>query len=512
MSADNSVESKSPRPWHRCRASMIIILVCLPIFILANKWFLDYYFAHTSQGYALYVPQLNLAMVVTETTFLGFLLWLGRRRCQFSVRTLLIVVTLFAAACSWFAVNMQNAKRQREAVDTVLKWRDSVGIKNIGVSYDWQTGSSAGRREPPIPSWLRNALGDDFFYNVSRLYVNGADLTGHDLTPLEGMSGLQDIMIVHCKITEGGLEHLNGLARLRVLTLSGTNITDDGLKKLRGPSRLQRLYLARTAITDAGLEHLKALPGLQDLGLEGTAISDAGLAHLKALPQLQFLRLSGTSITNAGVAHLRTLTKLQWLLLDRTNVSDAGLEHVDTCTPIRKYGNTSVNLRNYETKAHIEHCGLGQQTVRRKAGRIGCHRQSVQRDGTCPGAKISALRPKRISCETHLLRSQRDYSRLGACPYRCLRNNPWRKGTSGGRCRGETTQKIQNAGCDAGTRRTPWRLPNDGSKIDERGQRHGIGSIDHVALGMAARIDKQHKTILPHARHTSLAWGFSLGA
>jgi hypothetical protein len=40
---------------------------------------------------------------------------------QFSLRTLLVFVTLCAIPCSWLAVKMQQAKRQREAVVAIEK-------------------------------------------------------------------------------------------------------------------------------------------------------------------------------------------------------------------------------------------------------------------------------------------------------------------------------------------------------------------------------------------------------
>ena len=40
---------------------------------------------------------------------------------QFTLRTLLVFVTLFAIACSWLGVKMQSARRQQETVAAILK-------------------------------------------------------------------------------------------------------------------------------------------------------------------------------------------------------------------------------------------------------------------------------------------------------------------------------------------------------------------------------------------------------
>ena len=59
----------------------------------------------------------------------------GLRWYQYSLRTLLVVVTLFAIACSWFGGKLQAARRQREAVAVIEKVQGHVA---------W----SAGRRRP----------------------------------------------------------------------------------------------------------------------------------------------------------------------------------------------------------------------------------------------------------------------------------------------------------------------------------------------------------------------------
>jgi hypothetical protein len=92
---------------------------------------------------------------------------------QFSLRTLLVVVTLCALLCSWFAVKMQQAKRQREAVEAITK----VGGRAM---YDWQVdanGNYVRNAQPPATKWLRNLLGDDFFGRVVEVEFDDTKVT-----------------------------------------------------------------------------------------------------------------------------------------------------------------------------------------------------------------------------------------------------------------------------------------------------------------------------------------------
>jgi hypothetical protein len=50
---------------------------------------------------------------------------------QYSLRTLLVFVTLCAIACSWLAVKIKQARQQREVVAEVEK-------SDGWIYYDWQ--------------------------------------------------------------------------------------------------------------------------------------------------------------------------------------------------------------------------------------------------------------------------------------------------------------------------------------------------------------------------------------
>ncbi len=173
-----------------------------------------------------------------------------RRWFQYSLRTLLVFVTVCALACSWLAVKMRQAERQREA---------AKAIEKLGGQVFWD--SKASRR----PAWLRKLVDSVFFDSVRSVDLSGT------------------------KVTDVELEYITKLSQLRELSLNESKITDARLAKLKALSQLQRLGIEDAEVTDPGLEHLGGFSQLQDLDLASTRVGDAGLKHLKGLSQLQSL-------------------------------------------------------------------------------------------------------------------------------------------------------------------------------------------------------------------------------
>ena len=101
-----------------------------------------------------------------------------RRFLRFSVRTLLIVLTIL---CIWLGWKVERARRQREAVAFVHEMGGSV-------NYDYEVdndGRFAPNAEPPGPKWLRRQLGVDFFDDVILARLVEAEVS--DITPLSGL-------------------------------------------------------------------------------------------------------------------------------------------------------------------------------------------------------------------------------------------------------------------------------------------------------------------------------------
>jgi len=222
-----------------------------------------------------------------------------RRWFQYSLRTLLLLMLLASIGMSWFAVKMQRARRQREAVEAIEKlggW----------VRFDYQVNqsivlASSPPPQPPGPEWLRRVLGDDFFAKVVSADLHNTQATDAWLEHLDGLPHLQQLNLMGTPVSDAGVQHVERLGELRVLSLDSTQVTDAGLDRLRGLGQLQLLLLCNTKITDAGLMRLKGLRQLQSLWLYGTSVTDAGLEHLKELSHLQHLELSRTQVTDEGV-------------------------------------------------------------------------------------------------------------------------------------------------------------------------------------------------------------------
>ena len=195
---------------------------------------------------------------------------------QFSLRTLLVFVTLCAIACSWVAVKRQQEKQQREAL---------ARIEELVGSLSDPQDDKPSQQFSTSPFWDCDAFG---FRYLGSLYLTGTRTTDSTLRQLKGLPELTRLHLDFTKVTDVGLENLKGLTQLAYLDLADTQITDAGLQHLGGLTQLKTLDLRRTRVTDAGLEHLTGLTQLRNLELYKTSVTHAGVAKLQqALPNCE---------------------------------------------------------------------------------------------------------------------------------------------------------------------------------------------------------------------------------
>lgn len=218
-------------------------------------------------------------------------------RLKFSVRTLLVFMTLIAV---WFAWMECTVRRQKETVAWV------TGLGGRAVDYDVAASKPSG---PRAPAWMRELFGDDYFRRITLVQISGQTLD--DLSPLENFNALEHLTISDCEVAD--VEPLSRLKSLKELNVDGCNLSDlSPLANLRG---LEKLSVKQNRISD--LTPLAELHHLQELDASWNAISD--VSPLSALVGMKRLVLTGNKISECSPLH--GLNKLFALLLNENPIT-----------------------------------------------------------------------------------------------------------------------------------------------------------------------------------------------
>ena len=214
----------------------------------------------------------------------------NRRWFQFSLRTLLVLVTVGCIAGGWWinrAFQQRTAVRRFYELTAHRQRQHSDSLTTMGYRYQGKDQYY----KPIIPKWLhwlRDMIGEECFGEVTGVQLLDTPATNDDLKHLAVLPSVERIWLARTKVTNEVVPLLKVCPKLKFLGLDDTPITDDGISHLVFFQDLESLSLSGTKITDAGLEHLAQLPRLKELWLRNTAITDAGYQKLQAaLPKCE---------------------------------------------------------------------------------------------------------------------------------------------------------------------------------------------------------------------------------
>jgi hypothetical protein len=186
-----------------------------------------------------------------------------RRWFRYSLRTLLLLVTVASAGFGWLGMKIRAKQKEREAVAAIEK---VGGVVWYDYYYD-SDGNPLNPAAPPGPVLLQRLLGKDFFASV---------------------------VLVDFFLSEPGdddLRCLGHLPRVETVGLRSRKISDAGLAYLKDLPQLKNLHICDSQVTDTGLTHLHKMYQLEYLSLDGTQVTDVGCQELQqALPNLKILR------------------------------------------------------------------------------------------------------------------------------------------------------------------------------------------------------------------------------
>jgi len=271
------------------------------------------------------------------------------RRYRFSLRTLLITVTLLSV---WLGLKIERDKAMQQTVTGLKSAGGQLKISDSRSNFPW--GLWTHRYSLDFYDLQEPLTAQDFAYlngfapsSLKRLDLTNTGLSDENLEIVGRLTDVEFLMLGNetylsgetildrprNHITNKGLEKIRQLTKLKGIDLSGLDITDDGLRALSEMSQLMWIKLNGTLIKGSGIVHLRFLRNLSDLELNGCKISSEGYGELLQLPDLNCLGLNNSGITDSDLERLERLGNLGILRLAYTNVSNEAIKQFALAYP-----------------------------------------------------------------------------------------------------------------------------------------------------------------------------------
>jgi hypothetical protein len=256
-----------------------------------------------------------------------------RWRFQYSLRTLMIFVTVVGVLCVWPGMILQRVQHQRRVVEQIEALGGIVTYDIVTFDYGMGRYISA---PPPGPRIIRQIFGDDVFVYVVEVSFNQQNKAkDKDLALLRELPHLKRVSLDGPSFSDEGLKYVNDLKSLERLDLLNTNISGEGVALLERNKKLDSLSLCGAAVNDSKLTQIDKLTNLHRLQINQSSITDDGLIYISRLSELTDLFLEqNAQITDKGMESIRHLTNLETLGLCDTSVTSEGLTYFKCLTKL----------------------------------------------------------------------------------------------------------------------------------------------------------------------------------
>ena len=151
------------------------------------------------------------------------------RPLQFSLRTLLIAVSLLGVFLGWIGLEIRQMRVERKLVAMCIQ---------VGASITY-TGEEGGKITELHFATGQPGLSDDQLKQLARLtrlrtlWLVDSKVTGRGLAVLAEFPALRELHVRRDQLTDDGLRHLKQLSRLEKLTLWGLRFDDPRANELQ---------------------------------------------------------------------------------------------------------------------------------------------------------------------------------------------------------------------------------------------------------------------------------------
>ncbi len=179
-----------------------------------------------------------------------------RRWLRFSLRTLLILVTVSGAVLGWVGWELEQVRKEKEVIAWVIEMGGEIGYRQE-LSF-FSKDSWFGVRVTEADIYGRRTSNLSMLAKLKNLEtLNLCGTKASDLSPLSELKNLRNLDISYTKAID--LSPLAELENLETLHLTNAEVND--LSPLAEVKNLKALHLRKTQVSDEQVQELEqALP------------------------------------------------------------------------------------------------------------------------------------------------------------------------------------------------------------------------------------------------------------
>ena len=319
---NDSTQQASRQPLFSLAVLLLVLLTAIVVFaafirIAAPDW----------------PPTLSISMA-TFVFLVGFSTGqLIRWRFRMSLRATFLLFTVLIVICGAIASRSFQARSQRRAVSSIVQSGGHVSytLSKDSIGQGWFRSSSG----LPLPNWLIDVFGMDFFANVWGIYFGDNVSKKDDLSGVDFLD-VDDVRFYQSRLSDAALTRIGSLDHLKTLGLRRVDLKDEDLSFLSELKKLEALFIdGNPKITDEAFAYLADLESLEHLWLDSTSVSLAEAIDGRAFRRLKSLNLGGTLVTDAQIKNLKLLTNLESLQFSRNQLTDDGIQELGELKKLR---------------------------------------------------------------------------------------------------------------------------------------------------------------------------------
>ncbi len=249
----------------------------------------------------------------------------SRRLYQYTVRSLLLLMTVVAIALAPTFLKLRQRRLRRAFAETIV----GSGGTLLGPRHEQFVPAVPGptRDGRSFSEAWSDIVNDDPLVRTVRVSSRAKSIDGR-LRNIAAFPEIREVSLQDTDLSDTGLGYLSECRGVNCLELSNTEVTDAGVEKLTKLTELRELYLAHTAVSDKCAEDIAKMSRLEVLVLSDTHFTELGLSRIAGLPALTQLSLNGTRVTGNALSRFAARSSIKYLELSRTDIDDRSLQHV----------------------------------------------------------------------------------------------------------------------------------------------------------------------------------------